>query len=233
MHPVIPNIIYAGYKDVYKSVNGGYSWTKISDNLTEGVNLNALAVAGSNDDHIYASARDKIWKTNDGGDTWTDISDGISDHYITGIAVSETDPNKVWVTLSGYEAGEKVYYSDNGGQSWSNYSEGLPNVPANCIIYENASNSALYTGTDIGVYYRDRSMSQWADYSGNLPNVIVNDLAIHYSAGKLRAGTYGRGLWESDLYPEASATYADYTVQQKLPVPTMSVTVLPDGRLLR
>jgi photosystem II stability/assembly factor-like uncharacterized protein len=213
MHPVIPNIIYAGYKDVYKSVNGGYSWTKISNNLTGGVNLNALAVAGSNDDHIYASARDKIWKTIDGGETWTDISEGISDHYVTSIAVSETDPNKVWVTLSGYEADEKVYYSGNGGQSWSNYSEGLPNVPANCIVYENNSNNALYAGTDIGAYYRDRSMSQWVDYSDNLPNVIVSDLAIHYTAGKLRAGTYGRGLWESDLYPQTSATYADYTVQ--------------------
>jgi photosystem II stability/assembly factor-like uncharacterized protein len=213
MHPAIPNILYAGYEDVYKSVNGGYSWTKISDNLTGGLNLNALAVAGSNDDHIYASAQNKIWKTNNGGETWTDISDGIPSHYITYIAISENDPNKVWVTLSGYTDGEKVYYSANGGQSWLDYSEGLPNVPANCIIYENGSNNALYVGTDIGVYYRDRSMSQWVDYSGNLPNVIVNDLAIQYATGKLRAGTYGRGLWESDLYPQTSATYADFTVK--------------------
>ncbi len=213
MHPVIPDIIYSGYKDVYKSINGGSSWTKISDSLTGGVNLNALAVASSNDNYIYASARNKIWKTNDGGETWTDISDGIPSLYITYIAVSESDPNKVWVTLSGYSDGNKVYYSPNGGQSWLNYSEGLPNAPANCIIYEKSSNNALYAGTDIGVYYRDRSMSQWVDYSDNLPNVIVNDLAIHYGAGKLRAGTYGRGLWETDLYPQTSATYADYLVE--------------------
>ena len=31
------------------------------------------------------------------------------------------------------------------------------------------------------------------------PNVIVNDIEIHYAAGKLRAGTAGRGLWEGNL----------------------------------
>jgi photosystem II stability/assembly factor-like uncharacterized protein/PKD repeat protein len=210
MHPVIPGILYSGYKDVYKSIDQGESWTRISENLTGGNNLNALAVAGSNDNYIYASAQDKIWKTVNGGSTWTDISHGIPENYITYIAVAETDPDKLWVTLSGYSEGNKVYYSSNGGQSWENYSDGLPNVPANCIVYQNNTNKALYVGTDIGVYYRDATMSQWADYSDNLPNVIVNDLAIHYASGKLRAGTYGRGLWETDLHPLSSAAYADF-----------------------
>jgi len=32
-----------------------------------------------------------------------------------------------------------------------------------------------------------------------LPNVIVNDIAIQANSGVLRAGTFGRGLWESPL----------------------------------
>lgn len=36
--------------------------------------------------------------------------------------------------------------------------------------------------------------------SKNLPNVVVTDLQIQYMKGKIRAATYGRGLWESDLY---------------------------------
>ena len=32
-----------------------------------------------------------------------------------------------------------------------------------------------------------------------LPNVIVNELEIHYGSGKIRAATFGRGVWESDL----------------------------------
>jgi PKD repeat protein len=33
-----------------------------------------------------------------------------------------------------------------------------------------------------------------------LPNVVVNDFEIFYPTNKLRAGTYGRGVWETDLY---------------------------------
>jgi photosystem II stability/assembly factor-like uncharacterized protein len=210
MHPEIPGILYSGYKDVYKSTDQGESWTRISDNLTDGINLNALAVAGANDNYIYASAQNKIWKTKNGGETWIDISDGIPANYITYIAVAETDPEKLWVSLSGYSDGNKIYYSSDGGETWENYSDGLPNVPANCIIYQNNTNKTLYAGTDIGVYYRDATMLQWADYSDNLPNVIVNDLAIHYASGKLRAGTYGRGLWETDLPPGSFELYADF-----------------------
>ena len=68
------------------------------------------------------------------------------------------------------------------------------------IIYTKASNDAIYVGTDVGVYYRDGSMTSFVPFMTNLPNVIVNDFEIHYATSKLRAGTYGRGVWESDLY---------------------------------
>ena len=32
-----------------------------------------------------------------------------------------------------------------------------------------------------------------------LPNVAVTDLEIYYPTNKLRAATYGRGIWENDL----------------------------------
>jgi hypothetical protein len=30
--------------------------------------------------------------------------------------------------------------------------------------------------------------------------VVVSELEINYNAGKLRAGTYGRGLWQANLF---------------------------------
>ena len=216
LHPVISSLLYAGYTDVYKSLNGGVSWTKISENLTGNINLTALAVSPVNDNCIYAAAKNKIWKTNNGGDTWINITGGLPDVSISYITVSETDYNKLWVTFSGYFSGNKVYYSSNGGQSWSNYSEGLPNLPVNCIVYQNNTNNALYAGTDIGVYYRDGTMTNWINFSDNLPSVIVYELEIQYSSGKLRAGTFGRGLWETDLYTQSSTAYADFIVENTL-----------------
>ena len=54
-----------------------------------------------------------------------------------------------------------------------------------------------------GVYYIDNdSSNQWKTFNNNLPNVIISELEINYSDGKIYAGTYGRGLWRSNLYDE-------------------------------
>ena len=39
----------------------------------------------------------------------------------------------------------------------------------------------------------------------NLPNVIVKELEINYAGNKIRAATFGRSLWESDLYALANS----------------------------
>ena len=205
------NTLYAGFDDVYKSSDGGNSWNTISSNLTGGTNLQNMAIAPSNSNYLYVSTYDNIWRTTNGGASWTDITAGLPGESIKCITISDTDPQKIWVTFSGYSAGEKVYKSTDGGNSWTDFSDGLPNLPANCIVYENGSNDALYAGTDVGVYYRNATMSSWQQFSDGLPNVIVNDLEIQYSSGKIRAATYGRGMWESDLYQEAvNAPVADF-----------------------
>ena len=43
-------------------------------------------------------------------------------------------------------------------------------------------------------------MSDWTSYNTGLPNVIVDQLEIVPGISKLRAATYGRGMWETDLY---------------------------------
>ena len=70
----------------------------------------------------------------------------------------------------------------------------------NCITYEDFSNDALYIGTDLGVFYRDSTLSNWIPFNNQLPNVMVTDLDICYMEGTIRAATFGRGIWESDLY---------------------------------
>jgi hypothetical protein len=42
-------------------------------------------------------------------------------------------------------------------------------------------------------------MSDWVPYNNGLPNVIIDQLIIQYSSNELRAATYGRGVWETNL----------------------------------
>lgn len=204
--PGNPNIFYCGEQNVYKSTNKGTSWTQLGSLGSSGDVLH-ITVAISNTNVIYASRAASIYKTTNGGTTWSNITGTlpVGSVMITGIAVDNLNENNVYVTLSGYSSGNKVFSSNNAGTTWTNYSSGLPNIPANCIVYKNSSPGAVYVGTDVGVYYRELSMSSWMPYMAGLPNVIVNDLEIYYPTGKLRAGTYGRGTWETDLYSNPSA----------------------------
>ena len=53
---------------------------------------------------------------------------------------------------------------------------------------------------DVGIYYTDSTMTDWVLYNNNLPNVIIDDLEISYSTNKIKAATFGRGLWETPMW---------------------------------
>jgi hypothetical protein len=53
---------------------------------------------------------------------------------------------------------------------------------------------------DYGVFYIDDHFSNWQPFSNNLPNIKVTELAINKVTDQIIAGTYGRGVWYSDLY---------------------------------
>ena len=68
--------------------------------------------------------------------------------------------------------------STDGGVTWAAIGGSLPNLPINCIVYQNGSNDGLYVGTDLGVYYRDNTLADWVPFKTGLPNTIVNELEI-------------------------------------------------------
>lgn len=193
------NALVAGYKSVYLSTTYGNSWQKISDSLANGNYMNEITFAPSDNEWIYVSSSAQIWGTQNMGATWKNLSKGLPNLYIEGITVAASEPEKVWVALSGYSDGNKVYFSDDGGENWTNYSDGLPNVPVNCITMNRGSNYALFAGTDIGVYYRKPGFEEWVPFNDGLPNVIVNEMDINYKINKMRAATFGRGIWESPI----------------------------------
>jgi len=198
LHPSSPSTIYyAGVTKVWQSTSGGSSWTAISAALGNSTNnLSAIAVAPTNGSVVYTASAVGMWKTTN-VTSWSPLTSAPLG--ITHIAVSPNDANTVYVTIGGYTAGNKVYKSVDGGSTWSNVSGTLPNIPANCIAVHPNSASDLYLGTDLGVFYSNDAGSTWQAFDTGLPNVIVDDLDINVLSGKIRAATFGRGLWESPL----------------------------------
>jgi len=206
IHPTTNTTLLIGKAGLYRSTNSGTSWTALGATTGGSGNIVSIAYAPSNPNYIYAAKTNAMFVSTNGGTSFTNITGTlpVGSAQITYIAVSGSDPNDVWVTFSGYSAANKVFQSTNAGGAWTNISTGLPNLPANTIVYQNGSADAIYVGTDVGVWYRDNASGGWVSYSTGLPNVVVDELEIQYSAGKVRAATFGRGMWESDLFSAGS-----------------------------
>ncbi len=234
LDPNDPNTIYIGYKRIYKSTNRGNSWQAISPNFT-GNNMQALTVAPSNSNYIYAlyggagyagdilgdfnngSANKKFYSTSNGGTSWNTYNFPGSKGSFH-IAVDPINPLIVYLGIHGYVAGEKVYKSTNGGQTWTNISGTLPNGPTVAIVaLKGGEAGALFVGTDTGVYYKDDTMTDWIEY-GSLPHVHVSSLVINYCTKTIFAGTHGRSAFYAPLPAGVTSSCITYCE------PTLSTT---------
>ncbi len=200
--PVVASRIYAGgHPALYISNNKADNWSVLGTPQGSG-NITEFAIAPSDNQVIYALKNDAVSKSINGGTTWTDITGTLPVSWASPVmvAVSKHNKNKVWVVFSGYSSGDKVHYSKDGGATWTDISAGLPNLPINTVVsVDNSIGDAIYVGADIGVYYYDTTMTAFTPFFTNLARASVRDLEIHYATGKIRAATYGRGVWQSDL----------------------------------
>lgn len=201
IHPSIPSTLFSYHNYFYKSFDRGNNWFPIStiDNTNPlGYNIN---FSGTDTTNIYLiSPYSRVSKYN----LFTGAKSIITPDTLSVIdfVVSPTDTNKIWVTLiDAWPPGKNVFQTTDGGINWTNISGTLPQVSYTDIVYENGSNDGIYISSDIGIFYRNASMTDWVPWVEGLPNVIINQLEIQYGSGKLRAATYGRGVWESNLYP--------------------------------
>ena len=159
-----------------------------------------------------------VWVTAnaDGGPlSWNDVTESINPQGfpISSIALDSADPqgNTAYVTVMGFHTSH-VWKTTNAGASWTDFTANLPDAPANAAIVDSGasfSNGTVYVGTDVGVFASSTSVAAWSEVGGTpsengirfLPNVAVTSLQIFNSGGlkRLRAATYGRGIWEWNL----------------------------------
>jgi photosystem II stability/assembly factor-like uncharacterized protein len=239
VHPNSYNTLFAiNYKDggsIVKSTDNGTSWSSIENFYFEnkGLEFGQVRIAETNPDVMYATLRNsmnsKVIKTEDGGASWkisTPKNKGFTENGVRNIEVSSSDPNVLWVSLSGYQDTVKVLKSTDGGANWEDYSFGLPKYNIISMIHQRGTDGGVYVGTMYGVYYRNATMDQWKLYGTGMPANDANFLKINYAKELLRVGT-PRGLWEIALY-ESSKPQALISVNKNeiLPKDTVSFASL-------
>ena len=202
LHVTTPATMFVGDNNVWRSTNvksPSPSWTAISSGESNGCGVLEQSPA---DPNVLYVSRGMVLKRTDnanaGSVSWT-ICTSPNASSITDMAAHPTNVNIVYAT-----AGTKVYKSTDKGMTWNDISGSLPATNINCIVIDKNASEGLYIGTKTGAYYRDASMSDWISFSTGLPVVDVRELDIFYDAAspwnnRIKAATYGRGVWQSDL----------------------------------
>lgn len=213
MNPMNEDELFVGYRNsVYRTLDAGVGWTSLGNMpgnwclSTCPSNENRIYAAGANSNHSGGIRR---W---DSG-TWTDLTGNLintgysSSLKITDIEVYISGSNSVYISCAGFEEGYKVFYTDNAGSTWQNISYNLPNIPVFSLERDNLT-GVLYAGTSYGVYVKRQGINFWEPFSNGLPPVPVTDMQIvlDVSGWKIWVSTYGRGLWEADIYEENCPT---------------------------
>ena len=183
---------------IYQGDKFGTEW---SYKANPGINILYDASIAETDSNVIAVARgSSIRLTTNGGTTWQNISSGLPGYSITDIAFDPKNANTIVVTFNRYQDdGKKIYISFDQGSSWQNITYNLNNMPLLTVALDHSDSSYIYVGGEIGIYYKSINGTEWTLYNNNLPNACVKDLEIHYGSNRLRAATYGRGLWEYTL----------------------------------
>ncbi|MBL4561422.1 MAG: hypothetical protein JKX79_10610, partial [Labilibaculum sp.] len=219
-----------------KSTDNALTWNVIKSFETEKSNAVAVKTSFANANYVYAVVEpNRVIKSINEGVTWAEVGPPASllgDLRLWRLAVSDKNPEHLWVTVKGNQTTRKVLHSKDGGKSWSDFSEGLPVYSIFSMIYQRGSDDILYVGTGFGVYYRKNGMKSWKLYGEGMPACKTAFMFINYAKGKLRVGT-SRGIWETNLVeltpPKANITanrsvfneenpvvkFADYSVVDK------------------
>jgi len=209
MDPSNPTVLYASLGNpfadarngVYKSSNGGASWTKLTGGFPTGeVGRVNLAISASSPTTLYASVQNDfggsgvdgsllgIFKTTNGGTSWTQVTgSGASCDtqcwYDMVIAVDPNDSNVV------YFGGVELYKSIDGGNNFSNIRPSLVHVDQHALAFDPRNASVVYAGNDGGVFKSTNGGASWSSLNTNLaitqfyPGVSLHPTDANYILG--------------------------------------------------
>jgi photosystem II stability/assembly factor-like uncharacterized protein len=210
--------IYAGYQHVFRSVDRGATWTKISEDLTDNdparmlrrsaseipyQTIVALAESPRKAGLLYAGTDDgRLHVTTDDGKSWTDLTPQLHlRKWISRVVPSMHADGVVYVTQRGREDDDfapYIFKSTDFGKTFTSISGGIPAGSVNVIREDPTDPDVLYVGTDFGAFASTDGGRTWSVLGGNLPSVQVSDLQYQPRDHVIVISTYGRGMWALD-----------------------------------
>lgn len=183
INPKNPNIVFAGLwrflrrpwtfesgdreGGVFRSIDGGRTWNKVTDGLPELVGRIGIKVAPSNPEVVYAmteSPEGTLYRSEDGGKSFRRVSGDVQivsrGFYYTDLRVDPTDENRVYAVSS------RLYVSIDGGRTFERISQST-HVDFHSLWIDPMDPDRIWQGQDGGICVSYDRGENW-DYVNNI-----------------------------------------------------------------
>ena len=225
MSPHNAQTLYLGAEVLLKTVNRGETWQEISPDLTtndpkkisppraaiQHCTIVTISESPRTPGLLWIGTDDgKVQITRNSGAAWLDVTPALTaagapaDAWVTRVVASRFNEGAAYVAKSRHRQDDFepwIYKTTDYGATWSRITTGLPAKPVNVVFEDQHAQNLLFAGTDGGVYVTINGGDTWVALKANMPPAPVHDLLVHPREGDLIAGTYGRGIWITDITP--------------------------------
>lgn len=177
------------FNGVYKTTNGGGTWTLL-DNVPFGIVTGTIRLAISSDGQIlYAAVTNPVnnrlrgfFQSTDRGASWVNRTLGTPEYlagqgwFATVLAVDPIDPLRVYAAGTGRNWTDSIIRSDDGGATWRNIGNwktsgqtlttGWPHVDHHALAFD--ADGRLLDGNDGGIWRTADQGIDWVNMNANL-----------------------------------------------------------------
>ncbi len=181
---------------VYRSLDGGTTWTKLTQGLPKGVvGKTAVAIAPGDPSRMYAlietGGKGSLWRSDDAGDHWHLVNSSRRlmerSHYYTRMVVSPNDADEIYFPQNFF------YVSKDGGESIDQ----VPWAGDNHDMWADPTNAdRLMIGSDVGALITTVHGKSWSTVVlpiAQIYHVAVDDRIPYFVYGNEQDNSANRG----------------------------------------
>ncbi|MCP4766474.1 MAG: hypothetical protein GY875_09395 [Gammaproteobacteria bacterium] len=193
--PDQPWMLYLGTAGggVYKSVDGGLSWTPSNDGLDVPF-VFSLAVDPAMPETVYAGTVGEVYKSSDGGLTWSDLGTGLPGGHVSSLVIDPNDSDVLMAAIMD----DGIYKSEDAGATWNLQQLGGPSEGTYPLAINPAQSQIMYVGTELeGLHRSTDGGASWSASSSGM-SLFIRGLAVHpLNESLLFATSLSNGIFRS------------------------------------